>query len=86
MDLSLFINVCEDTGVNPSNIPPASFVKYDLSQVTDNFLIEQNIEHILNTINEIESDVNTRQKINHVYDQFSELLKQEMDNKLSHKQ
>ncbi len=85
MDLSSFINVCEDTRVNPSNIPPASFAIYDLSQVTDNFLIEQNIEHILNTINAIESDVNTRQQINHVYDQFSELLKQEMDNKLSHK-
>ncbi len=70
--------------MNPSNIPP--FVKYDLSQVTDNFLIEQNIEHILNTINAIESDVNTRQQINYVYDQFSELLKQEMGNKLSHKQ
>ncbi len=85
MDLSSFINVCEDTGVNPSNIQPASFEKYDLSQVTDNFLIEQNIGHILNTINEIESDVNTRQQINNVYDQCNELLKQEMDNKLSHK-
>ncbi len=39
----------------------------------------------LPTINAIESDVNTRQQINHVYDQFSELLKREMDNKLSHK-
>ncbi len=39
----------------------------------------------MNTINAIESDVNTRQQINHVYDQFSELLKQEMDNKLSYK-
>ncbi len=60
-------------------------MKYDLSQVTDNFLIEQNIKHILNTIDAIESDVTTRQQINHVYDQFSELLKQEMDNQLSQK-
>ncbi len=59
MDLSSYINMCEDTGVNPSNIPTASFEKYDLSQVTENFLIEQNIEDILNTINENESDVNT---------------------------
>ncbi len=34
MDLSAFINVCEVTGASPSNIPPASFEKYDLSQVT----------------------------------------------------
>ncbi len=50
MDLSSFINVCEETGVNPSNMSPASFVKYDLSHVTDNCLIDQNIERILNTI------------------------------------
>ncbi len=48
MDLSSFINVSEDRGVNLSMIPPASF--------------EQNIECILNTIDEIESDVNTRQQ------------------------
>ncbi len=72
--------------VRDQQTPSADFVKYDLANILPDFLMSPEcVTHIQDCIRLIEIGTEEQQQLNEVYDKFSNFVKSEMNEKLSHK-
>ncbi len=68
------------------NTESATYVKYDVSGIAETLLQDNSTQQMLHeAINRIECDVLTQEKLNSMYRDFCDIVKKDMDDKLSHK-